>query len=100
VARSKLIVAIVHRDDARAVVEVLLAHNYSATRIDSAGGFLRKTNATLLIGVAGDAVSDVVHLIRANTRSRTETADEPGRRRVEVHPAVLFVLDVEAFLRL
>ena len=47
----KLIQAIVHNDDADAVINALLAQSFRATRMGSTGGFLRAGNTTIVSGV-------------------------------------------------
>jgi uncharacterized protein YaaQ len=99
----KLVVAIVHHDDAGAIVEALLEREYRATRLDSSGGFLRKSNATLLIGVDASAVADVLAVIRAHGRPRSEVvqrASAPATRKVDLGAGVVFVIDVEDVVRL
>ena len=52
----KLIVAVVQNDDANDVVDALLEADFRTTRLASTGGFLRKGNTTLLVGVEDGAV--------------------------------------------
>ena len=42
----KLVVAIVHNEDAGALVDALLDKEFRATRVSSSGGFLKRSNAT------------------------------------------------------
>ena len=46
----KMIFAIVHKEDEGFVVERLNKERISVTKLASTGGFLRKGNATLMIG--------------------------------------------------
>jgi uncharacterized protein YaaQ len=108
----KLIVAVVHNEDARAMIDVLLAHEFRATWLHSSGGFLKQSNATILVGVDDAKVNDVVALVRDNCHSRTQTVSpippimEPGEffmpypLEVEVGGAVVFVLPVDHFERI
>lgn len=108
----KLILSIVHREDADGLVEALLTRELRATRMDSAGGFLKETNATILVGVEDDEVDEVLGIVRENCRSRTQMVSpmppvlEPGEffmpypLEVEVGGATVFVLPVERFERL
>jgi uncharacterized protein YaaQ len=108
----KLIVAVVHNEDARAMIDVLLKHEYRATWLHSSGGFLKQSNATILVGVEDDKVNDVVTLVRENCHTRTQTVSpippimEPGEffmpypLEVEVGGAVVFVLPVDHFERI
>ena len=50
----QLIIAVVGEDDADQVVEALVEQEFRTTRINTAGGFFKKGNATLLIGVEED----------------------------------------------
>jgi uncharacterized protein YaaQ len=98
----KLVVAIVHNDDARGVVDALLQHEYRATRLNSSGGFLRKSNVTVMIGVDEAAVDDVIGLVRANTKARSGVSageSEAARRKADVRGAVVFVIDLDGVVR-
>ena len=108
----KLIVAIVHNEDAGALVDALLDREYRATRLHSSGGFLKQSNATIIVGVEDDQVDAVVDIVRATSTSRTQIVNpmppimEPGEffmpypLEVEVGGATVFVLPVERFERL
>ena len=108
----KLIVAIVHNEDAGALVDSLLDKEYRATRLHSSGGFLKQSNATIIVGVEDDAVEAVLAIVRENCTSRTQVVNpmppimEPGEffmpypLEVEVGGATVFVLPVERFERL
>ena len=108
----KLVVAIVHNEDSRVLIDALLAHEYRATWLHSSGGFLKQSNATILLGVDDAQVDEVVALVRENCHSRTQTLSpippimEPGEffmpypLEVEVGGAVVFVLPVERLERI
>ncbi|MEO8469774.1 MAG: cyclic-di-AMP receptor [Chloroflexota bacterium] len=108
----KLIVAIIHNEDAGALVNALLERDHRATRLQSSGGFLKQSNATVIVGVDDDRVNEVVAIIRENCTSRTQVVNpmppimEPGEffmpypLEVEVGGATVFVLPVERFERL
>ncbi len=87
----KLIVAIVKDSDAYAVSDALVEHGFGVTRIASTGGFLRRGNVTLLIGVDPSAVEDVFALIAAHCAP----PERPGE-----HKATIFVLPAEEFVQL
>lgn len=59
----KLMIAILQVDD-RPVIETLVAHGHRVTRVASTGGFLRRGNVTLLIGVEEQEVESVLSLLR------------------------------------
>ena len=108
----KLILAIVHNEDAGALVDALLEGEHRATRLHSSGGFLKQSNATIVVGAEDDAVEAVLGIIRATCTSRTQVVNpmppimEPGEffmpypLEVEVGGATVFVLPVERFERL
>lgn len=94
----KLIVAIVHGEDADEVIRAMLAAGHRLTRINTMGGFLRRGNATLLIGVEDHQIDEVVSLMQANTRRRTESA--PIEKGIPAYAATIFVLDASHFIRI
>lgn len=102
----KLVIAVVHRRDARALHDCLLEAGYRFTEISSTGGFLGTGNVTFLLGVENSRVDDLLAIMRANCRSREETVNlvTPHTRidpdalgapmTVRVGGALVFVLDV------
>ncbi len=107
----KLVMAIVQGDDAGGLVDALTEKNYRATRINTAGGFLKESNATILVGVEDDKLSDVLAVIRTNCQARTQFINplppvmEPGEFympypvEVQIGGATVFVLNVERLER-
>ncbi len=108
----KLVIAVVQGNDAEQLLAALTRQGYRATQINSAGGFLRERNVTLLIGVRDDDVADVQEIVRANCHSRTRFVNplmpivEPGEFyipspvEVLVGGATVFVLNIERYERL
>ena len=100
----KLVVAIVHNEDAGALVDALLDKEFRATRLHSSGGFLKQSNATILLGVEDAEVEEVMGIVRENCTSRTQVVNpmppimEPGEffmpypLEVEVGGATVFVV--------
>jgi uncharacterized protein YaaQ len=84
----KLIIAIVHHTDGEEILQALTGAHFSVTRIASSGGFLRRGNATLLVGAATDQVASAVQLIREHS---TPPVD-PGLKR-----ATVFILNVDRY---
>src|SRR5207249_3017975 len=70
--RVRLVVAVVNNEDAGALVDALLEKEYRATRLHSSGGFLKQSNATIILGVEEAAVDEVIEIIAANCKSRTQ----------------------------
>ena len=108
----KLVVAIVHNEDAGALVDALLDRDFRATRLHSSGGFLKQSNATVILGVDDPQVDDVLDIVRETCHARTQVVNpmppimEPGEffmpypLEVEVGGATVFVLPVERFERI
>jgi uncharacterized protein YaaQ len=108
----KLVVAIVHNEDAGALVDALLDKEFRATRVSSSGGFLKRSNATIFLGVDEDDIDEVLGVIRDMCTSRTQVVNpmppimEPGEffmpypLEVEVGGATVFVVPVDRYERL
>jgi uncharacterized protein YaaQ len=108
----KMVVAIVHNEDAGALVDALADKEFRATRVSSSGGFLKQSNATIFLGVEEADVEEVISIVRANCTSRTQVVNpmppimEPGEffmpypLEVEVGGATVFIVPVDRFERL
>lgn len=103
----KLVVAIVHAEDSRKLLDALMVGGFHATKINSSGGFLARSNTTLLIGVEDAQVQDLFHILREQCHPRrefvapvaplSEAAEARGWKRavqVPVGGMTAFVLDV------
>jgi uncharacterized protein YaaQ len=84
----KLIVAIVKDSDDAPVVTQLVGKGFRVTRVASSGGFLRRGNVTLLIGVEPERLQDAINLLNDTCNQQAD----PGQ-----HRAILFVLDAPIF---
>ncbi len=93
----KLIIAVVQNEDADNVVDALLEAEYRATRLASTGGFLRRGNTTIMIGVQDEQVDTVLDLIRGQARSRQAGENNAP---IQTAAATVFVLDLEDYQRL
>lgn len=87
-----LMLSIVTSEDAEPITRALLTAGYRVTRMNTAGGFLRRGNVTLLVGVEETGVDDVLRIIQANSRVRSQGADATSG-------ATTFVLDATRFVR-
>ncbi len=97
----KLVTVVTQQDDAAQLTEALRQADYRSTRVDTAGGFLRRGNATLFIGVEAEHVDDVVRIVEETCHSRTvAVAPERSGRDVRTAAATIFVLNVARFERL
>ena len=83
----KLMIVIVRDTDDENVIQTLVKNDYRVTRMASTGGFLRRGNVTLLIGVEAEKVEAVFELLRQTCRPA-----EPNHRR-----ATVFVVDMPYF---
>ncbi len=107
----KLVMSIVHSEDARRLVRVLTDAGYRATMASTTGGFLRQGNSTILVGTEDEKVPHVLQLIQENCSKRRTLVNplplvmEPGDTYmpapvdVQVGGATVFVLDVTRFER-
>ena len=84
----KLIIAIVRDMDNDTVSHALTQENYRVTYVASTGGFLRKGQSTLMIGVEDDLVSRALEIIHKNV---TQPSENDPRQ------SIIFVLPVEQF---
>jgi uncharacterized protein YaaQ len=93
----KLIIAVVQNEDADNVIDALLENDFRATRLASTGGFLRRGNTTVMIGVQDHQIEQVLGLIRQEAHARAQ-AEAPES--VQTAAATVFVLDLEDYQRL
>lgn len=108
----KLIWAIVQKDDAGALVDALTQKEFRVTRINTAGGFLKESNATIILAVEDSQVEDVMSTIEQNCLTRVKQINplppimEPGEFyvpypvEVEVGGATVMVIELADFRRL
>jgi len=108
----QLVLAIVHGDDAPGLLDSLIKRGFRATSINTAGGFLKESNATILLGVEDERVDEVLGAIKSSCQARTQYINplppvmEPGEFympypvEVNIGGASVFVLDVESSIRL
>jgi uncharacterized protein YaaQ len=86
--KMKMLIAIVRDEDLDKILTALLDKNFRVTRIASSGGFFRRGNATLMIGVEEEKVDEALQLIRDHCTPSLDLA---------VKHATVFVLDVDRF---
>ena len=93
----KLLLAIVRDDFAADVTFALNNGGFSVTRISSTGGFWRRGNVTLLVGVEDYRADEVLSIIDAHAGPAIERNAAP-----EGHPpsrATIFEINVDAVER-
>jgi uncharacterized protein YaaQ len=106
----KLIIAIVHDEDAQLLLKQLTASDFGVTKLASTGGFLKSGNTTLLIGTPKERVDMALQIIEETSKTRKEittTTSLMGDNSVMGMPleisvggATVFVVDVETYLKL
>src|SRR5688572_6065871 len=102
---TKLVLAIVQVEDVRLLTDRLVACDFGATRIDTAGGFLRRENAVVLIAADARELPCLYEIFRQTCRRRVVPWFPPPMDGmmpqigqpidVEVGGAVVFVVPVE-----
>ena len=108
----KLIIAIVQDEDTSRLVSNLMNGGFSVTKLATTGGFLRAGNTTLLLGVDESKYQGALDIIEKVCKSRKQIATSPSPVagttgvyvpypiEVMVGGAILFVLNVEQFIKL
>jgi uncharacterized protein YaaQ len=108
----KLLIAVVHSEDASSTMDALNDRGISVTRFASSGGFLQHKNATLFSGIEDDRIEEVLGLLKENCRTRSEYMNpmpplvEPGDFfvpypvEVQVGGATVFIVNVDRFEKL
>ncbi len=107
----KLVIAIVHDEDAHELLEQLNINSFKVTKLASTGGFLKSGNTTLLIGTKAELVDDVLKIVKDTCNTRTEVTSantvvgsSAGSYmamplEVTVGGATVFVVDVENYMK-
>ena len=62
----QLIIAILQKDDFEETSSELAQHGFFMTRLSSSGGFLRKENVTIMIGVEDGRHDEVMDILKKN----------------------------------
>jgi uncharacterized protein YaaQ len=87
----KLILAIVTADAVDPVSKALVEQKYAVTQISSMGGFMRRGNTTLVVGVDDNQVERALTVVRNTCIPHSKA---------ENHAATIFVLDAEQFAQI
>lgn len=108
----KLLIAIVQDADVNFLVDALTKEGHRITKLSTTGGFLKKGNTTLLIGVEEENLDQLLEIIENNCKKRNTTTtiiNPTGESsiisstvpiEISVGGATIFVLDVEQYIRL
>lgn len=105
----KLVLSIVHDEDAFHITDLLVEKGFWVTKLASTGGFLRAGFTTLLCGVGEERVAELIEIIETKCKSRKQITSVnathmnvsesyvPYPIEVTVGGATIFVLNVEEF---
>jgi uncharacterized protein YaaQ len=108
----KLVIAVVQERDVDDLGRALQERGIPYTQIASSGGFLRESNATLMMGVQSAVAPEVLRVLRDHSHARTRYVNplmpivEPAEFHVAspvevaVGGATVFVLAVERYERI
>ncbi len=105
---SKLLIAIVHHDDAEPAAEALRAAGHRFTRMPSIGGFLGSDNATFVFGVEDHEEAAIVGIFEDVCHRRdvevplvlTERLSEWKARTVSYGGATILIADLDRIVRI
>ena len=86
--KMKMIIAIVRDANVDDILTALLNAEFRVTRIASSGGFFRRGNATLMMGVKEERLEEALTIIRKLSKPTLDLA---------VKHATVFVLDIDHF---
>ena len=70
---NKLVLAVLQEDDYEATVSALNEHGYFVTKLSSSGGFLKKKNITILVGVDELRYVELLDLLKGRAGKRLKT---------------------------
>ncbi len=108
----KLILAVLNKDDTKAVVQGLMKGGYYVTKLSSTGGFLKAGTTTILCGVKDERVEKALEIIREYSCKKTYSVTkiphayrsiynfdggESAPTEIVVGGASVFVLNIEQF---
>lgn len=73
----KMLLAIVHNEDAPLLINELNEKKYFVTKLATTGGFLKKGNTTLLLGIEDEKVDAVCEIIKQHSGKRQQIMYTP-----------------------
>ena len=76
----KLVYCIIDPDDENYLIDLLIEKDFHLTKLSSSGGFLHKSNTTLLMGVGEERLEEALDTIK--------NALEPRKRTLPMNPLI------------
>ncbi len=70
---KKLVLAVLQESDYEATVSALNDHGFFVTKLSSNGGFLKKKNITILVGVESHRYVELIDLLKGRAGKRNKT---------------------------
>ena len=70
---NKLVLAVLQEDDYERTVAALNQHGFFVTKLSSSGGFLKKKNITILIGVDSHRYVELIDILKGRAGRRNKT---------------------------
>lgn len=106
----KLIFAVVNNDDTNSLNSALVKNGIMATKLSTTGGFLRKGNTTIIIGVEDEKLDKVFNILSDTCKKRKEIISaavstslvgfDSMPMEIVIGGATVFVVNVERFEKL
>ena len=94
---DRLLFAILRKEDYDETVGELNSRGFFVTKLSSSGGFLKKENVTMMLGVESGRLDEAVQVLKAcagRRRSQTYVMPTPGAGDVYAGTAVPVEIDV------
>jgi NhaP-type Na+/H+ or K+/H+ antiporter len=104
---DRLMTAIVQEQDAENAIQALTKLGYAVTRLPSKGGFIRRGNVTLMVGMPAGLEEAAIRVLKNSCRQRVEFVNNPFESsrfpmpppiEVSVGGATIFVFEVESYV--
>jgi len=106
-AVNRLIVAMIQEEDAENAVQALTKLGFVVTRLPSRGGFLKRRNVTLMVGMPSGMEEAAVRALKNSCKQRVEFVNNmlpvsalplPAPVEIKVGGATMFVFEVENYM--
>ncbi|NLE44840.1 MAG: hypothetical protein GX620_08980 [Chloroflexi bacterium] len=96
--QMKMVMAVVPRDDADAVLEALISSGLTATFTESRGGMLRQAQKTLFIAVPADRLQTVLDILKPpHVNAATADTLRTAPKTTSLSSNVVFIWDIERY---